>query len=248
MDDEETRESDKPLFSRMMGAIHRQHAWGNAIGFVKLPLIFTDASLYGGAIAQFYLLTVALEERLDDHADHELVAHLRRATKLKRLAPGYEADLAQLFGPGWRAVCDARRTAATAAYVDRLRAADAVEAVAATFILYGALVIGGGKNTQKKVKRVLPRCDHVLFDVADDMRAARRDFKNCFTQIAKPHAGLDAAVAPEHADALVAYAAEFMDGNNAVVLSVRCVPNWLYAVGVGVAAAALVVARRRRGA
>ncbi|KAH8066082.1 phosphorelay sensor kinase [Aureococcus anophagefferens] len=223
MDDEETRESDKPLFSRMMGAIHRQHAWGNAIGFVKLPLIFTDASLYGGAIAQFYLLTVA-GGALDDHAADPLVAHLRRATKLKRLAPGYEADLAQLFGPGWRA------------------------AVAATFILYGALVVGGGKNTQKKVKRVLPKCDHVLFDVADDMRAARRDFKNCFTQIAKPHAGLDAAVAPEHADALVAYAAEFMDGNNAVVLSVRCVPNWLYAVGVGVAAAALVVARRRRGA
>ena len=60
MDDEETPESDKPLFSRIMGAIHRQHAWGNAIGFVKLPLIFTDASLYGGAIAQFYLLTRAL--------------------------------------------------------------------------------------------------------------------------------------------------------------------------------------------
>ena len=37
----------------------------------------------------------------------------------------------------------------------------------ASFILYGALVIGGGKQTQAKVKRVFPNCEHVLFDVAE---------------------------------------------------------------------------------
>ena len=62
---------------------------------------------------------------------------------------------------------DAYRSAVVA-----LDNAGPVELVGAAFILYGALVIGGGKNTQKRVKRVLPGCDHVLFDVADDMPAA----------------------------------------------------------------------------
>ena len=176
------------------------------------------------------------------------MAHLRSATGLKRLAPGYESDLSQLFGADeWRAAAALAKTAATDAYLDRLRSAGPVELVAAAFILYGALVIGGGKSTQKRVKRVIPRCDHVLFDVSDDMRVARRKFKNCFTQIAKDHAGVE-AVAPEHADELVEYAATYMDGNNAVVLSIRCIPTWLYALTAAVVAAgaAVAIARRRR--
>jgi hypothetical protein len=39
--------------------------------------------------------------------------------------------------------------------------------LAASFILYGALVIGGGKQTQSKVRKVFPKYDHVLFDVAE---------------------------------------------------------------------------------
>ncbi len=48
-----------------------------------------------------------------------------------------------------------------------------VELVAASFILYGALVIGGGRATQKKVKKVFSSCSHRLFDVAEDMKAKR---------------------------------------------------------------------------
>ena len=286
-------EAQRPLYARLMKAIDVQHTWGNRVGFVKLPLIMLDIRLYGGAIAQFYMVTEALEAQLARHADHELVAHVREAIALPDLAPGYAADLRQIFGDGaWPAptaatdeyvaalrnadpvelVAHVRRaidlkdlapgyaadlrqifgdgawpaaTAATEEYLKALRRAGPVEVVAALFILYGALVVGGGKQTQSKVKRLLPGCDHVLFDVSEDMRAARRRFKNAFTSIGKDHAGV-AAVAPECADDLVRYASLYMRRNNAVVLSARVTPAWFWpAVTVG-AVAAFVVARRRR--
>ena len=70
-------EAQRPLYARLMQAIDVQHTWGNRVGFVKLPLIMLDIKLYGGAIAQFYILTEALEAQLARHADHELVAHVR---------------------------------------------------------------------------------------------------------------------------------------------------------------------------
>ena len=235
-------EAQRPLYGRLMGAIDVQHTWGNRVGFVKLPLIMLDIRLYGGAIAQFYILTEALESELARHADHKLVAHVREAIALPDLAPGYAADLRQIFGDGaWPAP-----TAATDEYVAALRNADPVELVAALFILYGALVVGGGKQTQRKVKRLLPDCDHVLFDVSEDMRAARRRFKNAFTSIGKDHAGV-AAVAPECADDLVRYARAYMRRNNAVVLSARVTPGWFWPViTVGAAAAVAVAVARRR--
>jgi len=234
-------EAQRPLYARLMQAIDVQHTWGNRVGFVKLPLIMLDIRLYGGAIAQFYMVTEALESELARHADHKLVAHVREAISLENLAPGYAADLRQIFGDGaWPAP-----TAATEEYIKALRNAGPVELVAAVFILYGALVVGGGKQTQRKVKRLLPGCDHVLFDVSEDMRDARRRFKNAFTSIGRDHAGV-AAVAPEAADDLVMYARVYMRRNNAVVLSVRVTPAWFWpAVTVGAAAVAVAVARRR---
>ena len=159
---------------------------------------------------------------------------------------GYEADLAQILGPDWREEAEAALTAATRRYAAELEAADARRAVAAAFILYGALVVGGGRATQQKAKRVFPSCDHELFDVADDMRLARRRFKNCFTAIGKDHAGAK-AVAPEAADDVVAAAAHFMGRNNEVVLSVRVVPYWWWKAAI-VAAVGVVASRRLRGA
>jgi len=239
-------EAQRPLYGRLMGAIHIQHTWGNRLGMMKLPLLLLDLKLYGGAIAQFYVLTRTLEEEIEKHASHPLVAHVRTSVGLKPLAPGYAADLAQIFGDAWADAVVAARTPAIDEYVATLRRAGPVELVAALFILYGALVVGGGKQTQKKVQRVLPGCDHILFDVAEEMRDARRRFKNAFTAIAKDHAGV-AAVAPESTDELVAFARAYMHRNNTVVLSVRVLPAWFWpALAVGaVAAAAVAVARRR---
>lgn len=220
------QEVNAPLYGRMMQSIHRGHSIANTIRMIKLPLIFTEERLYAGAITQFFHLTEVLEGRLNEHRDHPMVAKIL-ALGLD-CTPGYAQDLEQLYGPSWRAEADVARTKETAAYVDVLANADPVTLVAAAFILYGALVVGGGKMTQAKVRKVIPSCNHALFDVSPDMKVARQQFKNTFTSIGKEF--------PEHFTTLENEAARFMDLNNRVVLSIRC---WGTATTVVVAGAAL---------
>mmetsp|Transcript_127650 Transcript_127650/g.285529 ORF Transcript_127650/g.285529 Transcript_127650/m.285529 type:complete len:248 (-) Transcript_127650:118-861(-) len=239
-------ESERALYSRMMSSIRTGHSLGNTIRMVKLPLILTDVQLYGGAIAQFYWLTEALERALQRQIDDPLVARCVAEIGVGPLAPGYQSDLSQIYGTSsWQARAEAVRTSATDAYCRILEGASPVELVAATFILYGALVIGGGKKTQQKVRKVFPSCDHRLFDVSgdEDMRGVRAAFKTLFTSIGNTS---PAAVA----DKLVESSARFMALNNTVVLSVRCTPFWWWQAaatavagfGIGVAIGSL---RRR---
>eukprot|EP00927_Polykrikos_kofoidii_P080625 TRINITY_DN77523_c0_g1_i1.p1 TRINITY_DN77523_c0_g1~~TRINITY_DN77523_c0_g1_i1.p1 ORF type:complete len:242 (-),score=62.41 TRINITY_DN77523_c0_g1_i1:56-781(-) len=232
---------DETLYGDMMRAINTGHDWGDRMRMVKLPLILTDTLLYAGAISQFYRLTRTLEEMLEKNKDDVLV---KRVLGLGlKLTPGYEADLQQLYGKdAWRSRSEVACTAATKAYCEQLQQADSTDLVAASFILYGALVVGGGKSTQRKVKKVFPACDHVLFDVAEDMLKVKKDFKELFAGIGKDF--------PERKEALCARAAHFMGLNNTVVLSVRCLPFWWWqAVAVtGVIAAVAVAARRRLAA
>ena len=228
-----------PLYGRMMKAIASSHEWGNRVRMLKLPLIFAEERLYAGAIAQFYWLTATLEDALARHDGHPMVSRVK-ALGLT-LTPGYAADLAQILGAGWRDEVARMKTAATASYCDILNAAGPVELVAASFILYGALVVGGGKVTQQKVKKVFPKCDHVLFDVADDMKSARQKFKNTYTAIGKEW--------PEHFETLEAQAARYMQLNNAVVLSVQCwgrrASTYTAYAAAGLAAAVTLVAAVR---
>lgn len=228
---------EKGAYGRMMASIRTSHSIGNTIRMVKLPLIFTDPRLYGGAIANFYWLTKTLETCLDQASTSDpdgLVAELCKALPL-HAAPGYEADLAQLFGEDWQEQAARARTPATDAYCTTLKEAGPVELVAAAFILYGALVIGGGKSTQRKVRKIFPSCEHKLFDIAENMVDARRQFKAAFNGIADAH--------PEHAEALVQGAAHFMALNNTVVISIRCLPSWWWpAAAVSVALTAITVA------
>ena len=221
-----------PLYGRMMKAISTGHTFGNRVRMVKLPLIFTEESLYAGAITQFFLLTEALERALQHNEKHPMVAKMKDLGL--NLTPGYAADLQELSGTDWRAKAESARTTATASYVEVIVTSDPVSLVAAAFILYGALVVGGGKVTQAKVRKVIPGCGHKLFDVADDMKAARLQFKNTFTAIGKEW--------PEHFETLEREAARFMGLNNTVLLSVRCwgprATKWTAAVVATAVAAA----------
>jgi len=225
------------LYTKMMRAINPGHTWGNRMRMLKLPLILTDAKLYGFAIAQFYELTQTLEHALDQFKEDPLVQHVLRLGL--HVTPGYEADLQQLLGQDWRKQSKLARTGSTMAYCEQLQRAGSIELVAASFILYGALVIGGGKATQKKVKKIFPSCSHSLFDVADDMSKIRRAFKECFNTIGEEY--------PEYAGDLAKQAARFMALNNTVVLSARCLPFWWpQAAVVCLSAVAVAVAIRLR--
>ena len=203
-----------PLYGRMMRAIRTGHSIGNTIRMLKLPLVFTEQELYFGAIAQFYLLTEALEEALErSKGTSDMVA--RVAALGLRCAPGYESDLEELGGAEWRERARRSQTAATSSYCKILQeASDPVELTAAAFILYGALVVGGGKSTQAKVRKIFPNCAHKLFDVSEDMKTLRADFKRTFTNIGKEF--------PGDFERLEGQAARFMALNNTVVLSIRC--------------------------
>ena len=194
---------DRPLYGRMMTSISAGHTFGNRVRMLKLPMISAEPRLYAGAIAQFFWLTEELEAALARHAKHPIVARVRELGLCA--TPGYASDLEQLYGKSWREVARRERTAATAAYCAVLAAATPLETAAAAFILYGALVVGGGKATQAKVRRVIPGCDHVLFDIAPDIKEARKRFKACFTSIGREW--------PEHADDLAKDAARFMGLN-----------------------------------
>lgn len=88
---------DLNLFKSMMDSIRSKHSRGNAIRYFKLPLIFLDARLYGGAIGQFYLLTSTLELEMDKRISggNEMIQFLKDELDLKPVAPGYEMDLQQ---------------------------------------------------------------------------------------------------------------------------------------------------------
>ncbi len=117
------------------------------------------------------------------------------------------------------------KTSATERYVKQLKNATDVELCSATFILYGALVVGGGKSTQRKARKVIKNCDHALFDISDNMLQARKDFKETFRLLGKEY--------PSHFDEYVENAQKFMGYNNQVVLSIRCLPTWwTSAVGI----------------
>ena len=223
-----------PLYGRMMAAIRRGHSVGNTIRMLKLPLIFCEERLYADAIAQFFALSAALETALERHATDPMVAKVRELGL--RVTPGYESDLAELYSrdgcTDWRQRANDSLTTATRRYVQIVETSSPVELVSAAFILYGALVVGGGKATQVKVSKIFPNCKHALFDVAEDIKDARRRFKACFTEIGKSW--------PEHFGELEADAARFMGLNNTVVLSIRCVGRRVGSVARGVGVAGLV--------
>lgn len=91
------QDQDLDLYKAMMDSIRSKHARGNAIRYFKLPLIFLDEKLYGGAIGQFYLLTSTLELELNKRISggSKMIQFLKDELDLKPVTPGYELDLQQ---------------------------------------------------------------------------------------------------------------------------------------------------------
>ena len=94
---ESTVEKEEGLYSAMMKAIRSKHARGNALGYFKLPMVFTDSRLYGGAIIQFYVLTKGLEQAMEIKIKEgsDVVGFLKEGLGFGELAPGYQKDLEQ---------------------------------------------------------------------------------------------------------------------------------------------------------
>ena len=133
--------------------------------------------------------------------------------------------MVRLFGDDWVSSTNTMKTSATEKYIKDIKDATDVEICSIAFILYGALVVGGGKATQRKAKKVIKSCDHALFDISDNMLQARKDFKETYRLLGEEYSN--------NFDDYVNYAQKYMGKNNEVVLSIRCTPTWwTSAVGV----------------
>lgn len=229
---------DGSLYGGMMRSIHSAHSLGNTIRMVKLPLIFLNRELYAGAIAQFYHLSNTLETTLKEHQNEEIIQALNKLNL--SVTGGYAADLQQLYGDDWELKAKTAMTPATKSYIQVLTQSNPVSLTAAAFILYGALVVGGGKKTQEKVRNYISNCDHALFDVDDDIRGARKNFRIVFSTLGDTF--------PQHYDTLVGEAARFMSLNNTVVISINCVSTnvKLALASVTVATAAFLLHKRQK--
>ena len=104
------RKDGDSLFGKMMLAIRGSHSFGNKVRMLKFPLILTDTKLYGGALANFYWLTRALELRLEspEVQAHPIITHVRDLGL--KVTEGYEADLKQLLGEDWQTAAARART------------------------------------------------------------------------------------------------------------------------------------------
>ncbi|GMH64664.1 hypothetical protein TrRE_jg6727, partial [Triparma retinervis] len=225
----------------MMAAIRGPHDRGNLLGFLKLPLIFTSPHLYAGAISQFYILTSLIESGTLAGAGPMFDLVMSRMN-LQPLSPGYESDLLDLLGPSWSSISlETMEIEATSSYASQLSSADDCSLCAALFVLYGALVVGGGKQTQRKARKVpmLRGCRHKLFDVDEDMMKARARFRSAFDELFEEY--------PEEREKLVGETRRWMDMNNRVIFGIECVRGWvkgLMLAGVGAGAAWWLVWRR----
>ncbi|KAL4422440.1 hypothetical protein ABPG75_008637 [Micractinium tetrahymenae] len=149
------------LTERLNANSKKIHKRSNAMLLAKVATLFTDRTLYGMAIGQFYPIFVELEGALRAAVESdERIAPLKPTLQPLWRVPAYEADLAFYLGPDWRARIPASK--AVDAYVARLREV-AVEwpllLLAHTFTQHTAGLSGG-----RVVKRMARKYMHLPED------------------------------------------------------------------------------------
>merc|ERR1719272_884916 len=128
-----------------MDTIRHSHTVGQALRTAALAAgVMTDATCYAELLSQFYVTTNVLEERLHSRKENSKV--ISQIAELGyHFKTGYEQDLKALVGDDWKTIVSNEfMTEPAKKYIEQLQQANDVELVAASFILWGPLVIGGG--------------------------------------------------------------------------------------------------------
>lgn len=221
------------LFRACMDEIEQDHSIGQKLRGVMLAAgLMTDAQCYAELLGQFYLCTEVLERRLYA-AEAAKMALVRQVSALGyHFVEGYEEDLKHLLGDDWKQKTHQQRTEPARRYMARLEEADQDELVAAAFILWGPMVIGGGAMLKPKVKKAFGAdATHVFESVVG---AGRADRQRAFIAV------FDSICLGEHTK-IVRAVGEFMKGNNDMMHAVRRSAWWVkyvYAGGIAVVALA----------
>jgi hypothetical protein len=229
------------LFQACMKSIRSTHASANRLrtGLVVAGL-FTDQAIYREAIVMFYAATRALEQKLAELKDQDEICSQLLALGY-RFAPQYEKDLQVLFSPeSWNQ--DVQKTLETSsdgakAYLQKIKSMQTgAELAGAAFCLWGALIIGGGAAAKPRVESLCGKEAINLFrDVTGPGRGERK------TKFVQFWDGLASREDPSFAK-IVEVSQDCMQGNNALIISVKTNPWWLqYALSTAVGVAGIVL-------
>ena len=152
---------------------------------------------------------------------------------------GYELDLETLLGPGLQQVLPSMQTSASKDYIAKLKGNDTDDdgpvLAAAAFVLWGPLIIGGGRSLESKISKAYGKgCTHVFQSICELDREAHDELKDrfaeCFDNL--PEMGISC-------EELLENARLFMNMNNKLMLSIKMEP---FGLGGCSQIAALVIA------
>ena len=248
------------LFRACMDQIRSSHTIGQSLRSAAIAAgLLTDAKCYAELLGQFYLTTAALERRMeellsaenndtsdDDGSNYSLLA------KVKHLGysftHGYEQDLNALLGPNWKEIMQSWTTEPAKQYIQRLETASDIECVAAAFILHGPLIIGGGAALKPRVEKSFGEdatnvCKGVIGTAKGGRSARRLEFVMLYdTLLENEESNYNESTRNNNSrDArfttIVEACGEFMQLNNAMMISVRQAPWWRKYVAASVMAA-----------
>ena len=268
-DDREDRATDRVrdsgrsggLFRACMDVIRSSHTLGRSLRTAMLAAgLMTDAHCYAELLGQFYVVTRALETRIEELCtarDNDDGASSSSSSSSSPFAvkvrtsmgysftSGYESDLRHLLGPGWRNTVESWTTNPASRYATRLRYATDVEIAAAVFVLHGPLVVGGGAMLRPRVARAFGEGATSVFgsvcgiDGSGRGRSGRRrDFVDFYDALLDDDG--DDGLRVARFDEIVGRCSEFMDLNNEMMTAVGRSPWWRkYAAACLVAVASI---------
>jgi len=234
------------LFKQCMDEIKSSHGVGQALRSAALAAgALSDIHSYAELLGQFYVATKALELRIDEILKSEEEMDLNskndspKSEKLSKLklvrslgysfSGGYESDLKFLLGENWRSKVKEMTTDPAKEYIQRIQGANEIDLVAAAFILWGPLVIGGGAALKPRVKKSFGEgATNVFKDVVGTANGGRSERRRKF--IATYDGLRDGEINDEeekmYCEAVVKACGEYMSMNNAMMLSVKKSPWW----------------------
>lgn len=252
------RDQGRPhgLFRGCMDTIRTSHTIGQSLRSAALAAgLLTDAKCYAELLGQFYVVTAALESRMEELLDEDGPRGHDRLTLLAKVKSlgysfklDYERDLHSLLGPKWNTTIQSWTTEPAKRYIQRLESATHAECVAAAFILHGPLVIGGGAMLKPRVEKAFGEdATHVFESVIGAKRGGRsgrrREFIELYdtllddadetateSRVENSESRYNGNAVDSSQDArfkaIVEACGEFMQLNNEMMLAVRQAPWW----------------------
>lgn len=219
-----------------MQAIRSAHVESNRVRMVLTVIgLFTDKIIYTEVMTIFYTLTKELESKLEEKKKDDDAICRTILTLGYNFTPGYEKDLTFLYGSSdWKEQAKDifAKSPAAVSYLRWIqRAKSSAQLAGAAFVLWGALVIGGGAVARPRVAAAFgEEATHVFRDVTGPGREQRkRDFVEAWDALAVKDS--------QHFIETVQASQQCMQANNDVLGSVVRDPWWLgYIQAIGVAA------------